>query len=115
MLVVDDTEDAAEALRFALSLRGLIVEIAYDGRSALELAGRLLPDVVLCDINLPDMDGYAVARALRSGSRDLTLIALSGYRRPQDVERARSAGFDHYIAKPPDLAALFELIGRVRT
>jgi CheY-like chemotaxis protein len=67
---------------------------------------------VLCDIGLPGMDGYAVARALRSGDSPIPalLVALSGYARPEDVARALAAGFDQHLAKPPSLEALKELL-----
>jgi CheY-like chemotaxis protein len=72
------------------------VRIARDGRSGLELARELHPDVVLCDIGLPDMDGYEVARALRRDGalRATRLVAPSGYALPEDRQRAHDAGFD---------------------
>jgi CheY-like chemotaxis protein len=67
--------------------------------------------VVLCDLGLPGMDGYEVAPALRAAGADgARLIAVSGYARPEDVRRARAAGFDGHIAKPPDPAEIERLL-----
>jgi CheY-like chemotaxis protein len=84
------------------------VRVARDGRSGLELARELRPDIVLCDIGLPDIDGYEVARTLRRDDalRGTRLIALTGYAQPEDRQRAREAGFDAHLAKPPDIDAL---------
>jgi CheY-like chemotaxis protein len=66
------------------------------------------PDVVLCDIGLPGMTGYEVARALRAGGG--LLVAVSGYAQPEDVARAVEAGFDAHVAKPPDLGEIERLL-----
>ncbi len=104
VMVVEDMRDSAHALQQALILRGHDVQIAYDGKSGLELATSYKPDVVLCDIGLPDLDGFAFARRLRAklGST-IYLVALSGYARAEDVARARRAGFDRHLAKPASL------------
>jgi CheY-like chemotaxis protein len=67
-----------------------------------------VPEVVLCDIGLPGLDGYHVARALKSDDalKESLLVALSGYALPEDLEHAADAGFDRHLAKPPDLEAL---------
>jgi signal transduction histidine kinase/CheY-like chemotaxis protein len=116
VLVVEDKLDAAEALRFALSLKGHHVEIVCDGRTAVAHATEHIPDVVLCDLGLPDIDGYEVARALRSHRQleSVCLIALSGYARPEDVSRAHEAGFDRHLAKPPRLEELFQLLASAK-
>jgi len=95
-----------------LELHGHTAEIACDGPEGIAKAREFDPDVVLCDIGLPEMDGYAVARAMRSDPalRRPTLIALTGYAGPQDVARAREAGFDHHLAKPPTILALEKLL-----
>jgi CheY-like chemotaxis protein/anti-sigma regulatory factor (Ser/Thr protein kinase) len=101
VLVVDDNEDAAETLAEMVRVLGHDAEVAYDGRSALRRAGEYRPDVVLCDIGLPGMDGYEVAHELRSArGRDVRLVAISGYAQPEDVTRAAQAGFDEHVAKP---------------
>lgn len=112
VMLIEDNADAADSLREALEICGHQVAIACDGRAGIALARAFRPDVVLCDISLPDIDGYVVARALRDDcalSRT-TLIALSGHALPEDRGMAAEAGFDHHIAKPPDIAALESLI-----
>jgi CheY-like chemotaxis protein len=115
VLVVDDNQDAAEALAAVLRVWGHEVELAYDGVGALDVAARWRPDVVVSDLGLPGMDGYALAKRIRSGpafGRTL-LVALSGYAREGDRRRALEAGFDHHLVKPPDLQALAAVLGRV--
>jgi len=108
VLVIDDNVDAAESLKEALELNEHSVDLAYTGLEGVQKARTLQPDVVLCDIGLPDIDGFEVAKALRTDPvvRSATLIALSGYAMPEDVDRAKAAGFDLHLAKPPDLSTL---------
>jgi two-component system CheB/CheR fusion protein len=116
ILVVEDNEDAAVTLRDLLELDGHEVHVAGDGETALRAALRLRPDVILCDVGLPGVDGYEVARRLRS-SREadaITLVALTGYASQEDVERALGAGFDHHLGKPPDLDKLLRILARPR-
>jgi two-component system CheB/CheR fusion protein len=112
VLVVEDNLDAADGLKYALSLCGHKTEVAYDGPSALSLSRQFHPDIVICDIGLPGMDGYAVARAFRSEKelQDVYLVALSGYAQPDDRRRATTAGFDQHLAKPTDLEKLEVMI-----
>jgi CheY-like chemotaxis protein len=112
VLVVEDNLDAAETLRDLLELEGHRVEVAYDGRAALAKARSFRPDVVVCDIGLPEMNGFDVARALRDepGPSQPTLVALTGYARPEDVARGREAGFDAHLAKPPSIEVLSHLL-----
>jgi CheY-like chemotaxis protein len=114
VLVVEDNVDAAETLRDLLLLEGHQVELAHDGRAALAKARTFQPDAVVCDIGLPEMNGYEVARALRSeaGPSRPTLVALSGYAQPEDIARGRKAGFDAHLAKPPSLEALILLLAQ---
>jgi PAS domain S-box-containing protein len=103
VLVVDDNVDAAESLADLIRMLGHEVEVAYDGSSALEKAGASPPDVVLCDVGLPGMSGYEVAKALRARcANGIQLVALSGYAQPEDLKAAVEAGFDRHIAKPAD-------------
>jgi len=112
VLVIEDNVDAATALQEALALDGHDVQVAYDGAAGLAAARRFDPEVVLCDIGLPGMDGYEVARAFRSerNAERPFLVALSGYALPEDLQRAREAGFDAHVAKPPTLEQLEHLI-----
>jgi PAS domain S-box-containing protein len=107
VLVVDDNEDAADMLRFALEQLGFAVEVAADGPSALTRARAFAPTVAVLDIGLPIMDGYELARHLREayGER-LRLIALTGYGQVGDHQRAMEAGFDIHLVKPVDLKRL---------
>ncbi len=100
VLVVDDYPDNAESMALLLRLFGHEVETAFDGRSALRAAQAHPPDAVLLDISMPGMDGYEVARRLRSMfDDDLLLIAITAQ---EDRQRCREAGFDYHFAKPAD-------------
>ncbi|MBS1149883.1 MAG: sensor hybrid histidine kinase [Myxococcaceae bacterium] len=113
VLVIEDNRDAADSLAEALELSGHQVAVAYDGRAGLAGAVGFRPQIVICDIGLPDgMDGYAVARALRRDSATAAayLVALTGYAQPDDQRRALNAGFDAHLAKPVELAALERLL-----
>ncbi|MCK6546807.1 ATP-binding protein [Myxococcota bacterium] len=112
VLIVEDNVDAADSLRAILELDGHEVEVAYTGRSGIEKARALHPDFVLCDIGLPEVDGYGVARALRDDPElvGVRLIALSGYARPEDQQRARVAGFERHLAKPPSIEKLESIL-----
>jgi PAS domain S-box-containing protein len=102
VLVVDDNADAADTLAMLLSVRGYDVRVARDGPAALGAARDFHPELVLLDIGLPGMDGYAVARALRADQayNPLRLVALTGYGREEDRRRSAEAGFDHHLVKP---------------
>jgi CheY-like chemotaxis protein len=104
-MVVDDNVDAAQMLAALLEVQGHAVCVEYDGKGALAHARRECPDVLLLDIGLPDMDGYELARRLRSQpeSAGATLVALTGYGQSQDRKEAEQAGFDHYLVKPADM------------
>ncbi len=110
VLVVDDNRDAAESLAELVAMLGHEVAVAYDGPGAVATARARPFDLVLCDIGLPGMDGYAVARQLRAAGEGATLVALSGYAQPEDVARALAAGFDAHVAKPPDPDRLASII-----
>jgi len=112
ILVVDDNVDAAESMGMVLGMLGLEHRIAFDGRTALDVAEAFAPTIVLLDIGMPGMDGYEVARRLRASAAGATmrLIALTGWSQPQDRERTRAAGFDHHLSKPVDIGALQSLL-----
>ena len=103
VLVVDDNRDAADSLAALVEVLGHDAEVVYDATTALARARAHPPDVILCDIGLPGMDGYGVARELRrSGLGRIRLVAVTGYARPEDIQRAAEAGFEGHVAKPPD-------------
>ena len=112
ILVVDDNDDAAQATAVLLELAGHEVKAVADGHDALASAPIFAPHVVLLDIGLPGIDGYAVARQLRAidEMRSSCLIALTGYGQPADRERANEAGFDHHLTKPADPDELLRVI-----
>jgi CheY-like chemotaxis protein len=102
ILVVEDNHDSAQSLRKLLELCGYSVTVAYSGREGLEAAQRVRPDIVLCDIGLPDSDGYELAAALRTNpaTARARLIAVTGYGGEQDRKRSREAGFQLHLVKP---------------
>ena len=108
ILVVDDNEDAAEAIAALLELEGHSVRTAASGRQALALLGEFEADVAVLDIGLPDLDGYQLARAIRADPRTAAtrLVALTGYGREPDRELSRRAGFDRHLVKPADIDEL---------
>jgi signal transduction histidine kinase len=113
VLVVDDNRDAAATLARLLRLMGHQVETAHHGHLALEVAPRFGPDVVLLDIGLPGLDGFAVCRRLRQhpATARARIIAVTGYTQEEDRRRSREAGFDAHLVKPVDLDALEGLLG----
>jgi signal transduction histidine kinase/ActR/RegA family two-component response regulator/HAMP domain-containing protein len=116
VLIIEDNVDAAATLRDALQMDGYHVEIAHSALEGVSMARVLVPDVVLCDIGLPDQDGYEVARTLSKASElsSSLLIALTGYASTDDRERARNAGFDFHLAKPLRVDRLPEIIDGMR-
>jgi CheY-like chemotaxis protein len=85
--------------------------VAYDGPSAIARVHESPPDVVLCDIGLPGMSGYDVARALHGTRRGMRLFAVSGYTQPSDVKEALDSGFDGHMAKPLGIEQIERLLG----
>lgn len=112
ILVIDDNADAALTLSMLLKLKGYAVHTQYSGRAGIEVAETLRPTVILCDIGMPEMDGYETVRLIRQQAwgKDVLLMALSGYGQAEDSQRAKEAGFDGHLVKPVDLSALVALI-----
>jgi CheY-like chemotaxis protein len=112
VLVVDDNCDAAESLGELLKALGATIRVVHSGREALDILDSFAPDSVLLDIGMPDMDGYEVARRIRSTTEhgDVLLIALTGWGQENDRRRSLAAGFDHHVVKPPDINELRELL-----
>jgi CheY-like chemotaxis protein len=102
VLIVDDNVDAAETLQMVVSTMGHDAETAHDGRAALEAARSRRPDIVLLDISMPGMDGFTVARRIRSEPelRKIRVVALTGFGQQDDRRRTREAGFDDHLVKP---------------
>lgn len=108
VLVVDDNHDAADALAMLLLALGHETRVAYDGRTAFELAHRFRPEFALLDIGMPGMDGHELARRLRDEpwGRAMHIVALTGWGQDEDRERAYRSGFDRHYTKPVDPAEL---------
>jgi two-component system CheB/CheR fusion protein len=108
VLIIEDNRDAAAMLHEALQLEQHLVAVAFDGADGLAQAHAFHPDVVVCDVGLPDMDGYEVARAIRRDPAldTVFLVALTGYALPEDQRRAAEAGFDRHLAKPVSVEEL---------
>jgi signal transduction histidine kinase/CheY-like chemotaxis protein len=104
ILIAEDNRDSAESLRMLLQLCGYDVTVAASGPEAVKAAAATHPDIVLCDIGLPGMDGFAVAGELRRNpdTAKARLIAVTGYGRDEDRQRALEAGFDQHLVKPVD-------------
>jgi two-component system, sensor histidine kinase len=106
VLVVEDNGDVRESLGLILRMWGHDVEFAATGTEGLKRARDLKPDVALIDIGLPELNGYEVARGIRSDddfwARNVRLVALTGYGRDSDRERALEAGFNDHLVKPID-------------
>lgn len=104
VLIIEDNEQNRYLLTFLLEQNGFRVVSAVDGASALELVPALMPDLILLDIQLPGMDGYEVAAALRAMAqvRDTPIVAVTSYAMVGDRERALSAGCSGYLEKPID-------------
>jgi two-component system CheB/CheR fusion protein len=116
ILIIEDNPVGARSMRMLLEQMGHTVEVAYngmDGMDGIEAARRFRPDVVLCDIGLPQLDGYALAQTLRQkvGLEGSFLIGVSGY--AQDERRAAEAGFNAHLLKPVDFNEVERLLAKL--
>jgi CheY-like chemotaxis protein/anti-sigma regulatory factor (Ser/Thr protein kinase) len=109
ILVVDDNDAAAAGIGRLLELQGCTVSYAYDGEQALDMANGSF-NVIILDIGLHDIDGYTIAKTLRTRGYEGLLIALSGFSTPDSLERGKAAGFDHYLVKPAGMEDLRKAI-----
>ena len=110
ILIVDDNTDAADSLQAVLKLKQHETRIAYGGLAALEAAAEFHPEIVLLDIGLPGLNGYEVARRMRSNGNKAKIIAVSGYGSDETRNQTAEAGFNAHLVKPIDIDHLFELI-----
>jgi PAS domain S-box-containing protein len=117
VLVVDDNKDSAESMAVLLRLAGHEVDTAHDGLAALSCAVRSRPEVVLLDIGLPGMNGYDVAKEIRSsaGCDGIRLVAMTGYGQEEDRRHAIEAGFDAHFVKPLSVDDIAEIISQLRS
>jgi CheY-like chemotaxis protein len=116
VIVADDNRDAADALAMLLELSGHEVRVAHGGRAALSLAQTFRPDVAILDIGMPDLSGYDVAAQLRREpwGGAIVLIALTGWGRDDERQRATAAGFDQHMTKPVDPEKLEAFLSKRR-
>ena len=110
VLVVDDNRDAADMLRAALLSHGYKVQVAHSGSMALEEARKSRPDICVCDIGLPDINGHEVARLLANAHPGILLISISGWGQESDRAKSEEAGFVRHLVKPVRLGDLIELL-----
>ena len=116
-LVIEDNRDAAESLSMLLGQIGCDADIAFSGAEGIDAALAIKPDIVFCDIGLPEFDGYKVARQVRQEPElnRVYLIGISGYGQEHDKERAWQAGFNAYLVKPVDMSELETLLAKFQT
>ena len=112
ILVVDDLRDSADSLALLFDALGHQTMTSYDGQQAVEAAQSFAPDIVFLDINMPILDGYGAARALRSelDAAPPVLVALTAVSGPDAKRRADEAGFDFYVTKPADFNVLITIV-----
>jgi PAS domain S-box-containing protein len=106
ILVIDDNNDARQALVVLLEMAGHELHEAADGLTGLASVSRLQPDIVFADIGLPGIDGFELARRIRANQHYPRLVALTGYDHPEQRRRGAEAGFDAYLVKPVEVEAL---------
>lgn len=110
VLIVDDNVDVAEMVKALLAIEGHDVRVAESGEEGIEAAKEYQPDVCLCDIGLPKMDGYELGRQLRVLLPNAKLIAFSGWGQDSDRQRSKDAGFDEHLVKASNIDQLTKLI-----
>jgi CheY-like chemotaxis protein len=112
ILVIDDNADSARSMARLLQLDGHVLDLAYDGPTAIESARAFRPEAMVLDIGLPGLDGYEVARQIRQEEwgRDVLIVAVSGYGQDDDRNRARESGIDHHLTKTVEFDALAQLL-----
>jgi len=115
VLLVEDNEDNFELVRFLLERADFEVLAGHDGREALDLARKELPDLILMDLSLPGIDGWTAARELKDdpNTSHIPLLALTAHTLPGDRKRAMESGFDGYISKPIDVVNFGDTITNV--
>jgi CheY-like chemotaxis protein len=112
VVVIDDNKDAADTMAMLIEVLGGSARTANDGPSGIEAVNEFRPGIVFLDIGMPSMDGYETCRRIRMQpfSRDIVIVALTGWGQPQDKARAMLAGFDVHLTKPVDPNAVEKLL-----
>lgn len=112
ILIVDDNEDAVDLLRTLLTLEGHLVRTAFEGRAAIEVTHEFGPEIVICDLGLPQLSGYELAPILSELIPGVVLISLSGWGREEDRQHSQKAGFKYHLVKPVDVDDVLALISK---
>ena len=115
ILLCDDQPDIVQSLALLFESQGYETALTYDGQSCLAKAREWKPHLAFIDIGLPDLSGYEVATEIRRMpfGKDVMLVAFTGYGKPEDVEKADAAGFDHHVKKGGDPVVLVEIAARL--
>lgn len=115
VLIIDDNRDIAEILSCLLEKEGHEVMVAYNGTQGIANARQFRPEVLICDIGLPGLDGYQVAQTFRTDEelKDVIRISLTGYTQPEELQRAQEAGFQYQLSKPVDLETLIQALNQI--
>ncbi|KFI22885.1 PAS domain S-box protein [Nitrosococcus oceani] len=115
VLVVDDNKDAAQTMGWLMEALGCEAQTAFDGKSAIKLALSYLPDLVLLDIGLPEMNGYEVCETMKKipELKNTVFAAQTGWGQPEHKKRSKEAGFDHHLVKPVEMAALEAILNKI--
>jgi CheY-like chemotaxis protein len=113
ILVVDDHPDTAQTFAALLETLGHYAEFVTDPRNALDAIRRLRPDAVFLDIEMPELNGYQLARMVKEEFQAITAVAITGHSSQEDRRKAREAGFDAHVTKPADLDMLQSILDTV--
>jgi CheY-like chemotaxis protein len=117
VLIAEDNPTNRELLRELLEMRGYIVSEACNGQEALAMVEQATPDILLLDIGMPLLDGFAVVRKLRENPRftSLPVVAVTAYAMQGDREKIMDSGFDGYLSKPVNSSSLVQELDRLLT
>ena len=112
ILIVEDNMDTYELVRFILEKNGFETMLAMNGRDGVNAAAKQMPDLIIMDLSMPEMDGWTATRLIKgdTSTSSIPLIALTAHALPSDRKRAFDAGCDEYITKPMDLLDLLETV-----
>ena len=114
VLIVEDNMDTYELVRFILEKNGYDTFLAVNGRDGVQAATKQRPDLIIMDLQMPEMDGWTATRLIKENAKtsSIPLLALTAHALPGDRQRAMDSGCDEYITKPMDLIELVETVDR---
>lgn len=112
ILIIEDNHDLAHTLCMMFDVLGHGAVATHNGIEGIVKAKEICPDIIFCDIGLPGMNGYEVAKSIRKADecKDIYLVALSGYAQPKDIQAAQEAGFNCHVAKPVDMIVMVQVL-----